>query len=67
MRVDNLYLVGFKTTTGVWWEYFNNEQSTHPIGGSRWLGFSSWYEDLVARRRWTKTTTTFRYMQIITK
>jgi hypothetical protein len=40
VRVDNLYLVGFKTTAGVWWE-FNNEHGAHLIVGSRWLGFGA--------------------------
>lgn len=49
VRVDNLYLVGFKTTAGVWWE-FNNEDGTHLIAGSRWLGFGGRYQDLVGQK-----------------
>lgn len=49
VRVDNLYLVGFKTTAGVWWE-FNNEHGAHLIVGSRWLGFGGRYQDLVGQK-----------------
>jgi hypothetical protein len=46
VRMDNLYLVGFRTPAGVWWE-FNNEEGTHLIRGARWLGFGGRYYDLV--------------------
>ncbi|CAN6275111.1 unnamed protein product [Urochloa humidicola] len=46
VRVDNLYLVGFQTPAGVWWE-FNNEHNTHLIPNANWLGFGGKYKDLV--------------------
>ncbi|CAO2145275.1 unnamed protein product [Urochloa humidicola] len=51
VRVDNLYLVGFRTPgpAAAWWE-FNNEQGTHLIPGSNWLGFGGRYQDLVGQK-----------------
>ncbi|RCV32584.1 hypothetical protein SETIT_7G014700v2 [Setaria italica] len=51
VRVDNLYLVGFKTPgpAGLWWE-FNNEHNTHLIPNSNWLGFGGRYQDLVGQK-----------------
>ncbi|CAN6270878.1 unnamed protein product [Urochloa humidicola] len=46
VRIDNLYLVGFQTPAGVWWE-FNNEHNTHLIPNANWLGFGGRYQDLV--------------------
>jgi hypothetical protein len=60
VRIDNLYLVGFKTAPPaagqavVWWE-FDNRDGTHFISGSRWLGFGGAYADLVDNQKggWT--------------
>lgn len=49
IRMDNLYLVGFRTPAGVWWE-FNNEQNTHLISGAKWLGFGGRYQDLIGQK-----------------
>ena len=49
VRMDNLYLVGFRTPAGVWWE-FNNEQGKHLITGARWLGFGGRYQDLIGQK-----------------
>lgn len=59
VRMDNLYLVGFRTSAGpfpgVWWE-FNNDEKTHLIISKdrttkvNWLGFSGSYKDLVGDR-----------------
>lgn len=49
IRMDNLYLVGFRTPAGVWWE-FNNEDKTHLIRDARWLGFSGHYQDIVGEK-----------------
>lgn len=51
VRMDNLYLVGFRTPgpAGVWWE-FNNEHNTHLIPNSNWLGFGGRYQDLVGQK-----------------
>ncbi|XP_062206162.1 ribosome-inactivating protein-like [Phragmites australis] len=49
VRIDNLYLVGFRTPAGVWWE-FNNEHGTHLISNSNWLGFGGRYQDLVGQK-----------------
>ncbi|CAL5033876.1 unnamed protein product [Urochloa decumbens] len=51
VRIDNLYLVGFKTPgpAGVWWE-FNNEDNTHLIHNANWLGFGGRYQDLVGQK-----------------
>jgi hypothetical protein len=46
VRMDNLYLVGFRTPAGVWWE-FNNKENSHLIRDARWLGFGDRYYDLV--------------------
>ncbi|OEL23756.1 Ribosome-inactivating protein 9 [Dichanthelium oligosanthes] len=46
IRMDNLYLVGFMTPAGVWWE-FNNEQKKHLIKDAKWLGFGGRYQDLI--------------------
>ncbi|CAL5033864.1 unnamed protein product [Urochloa decumbens] len=46
VRIDNLYLVGFQTPAGVWWE-FNNEHNAHLIPNANWLGFGGRYQDLV--------------------
>jgi hypothetical protein len=49
VRMDNLYLVGFKTPAGVWWE-FGKEGDTRLISGSRWLGFGGRYQDLIGQK-----------------
>ncbi|KAL6870708.1 hypothetical protein ACP4OV_014556 [Aristida adscensionis] len=49
IRMDNLYLVGFQTQAGVWWE-FDNEQKTHLIDGAEWLGFGGSYKELIGQR-----------------
>lgn len=49
IRMDNLYLVGFRTPAGVWWE-FNNEENTHLISNARWLGFSGHYQHIVGQK-----------------
>uniref|UniRef100_A0A0E0LIQ0 rRNA N-glycosylase n=1 Tax=Oryza punctata TaxID=4537 RepID=A0A0E0LIQ0_ORYPU len=50
IRMDNLYLVGFRTpAAGVWWE-FNNEQKKHLINDAEWLGFGGRYQDLVGQK-----------------
>jgi len=49
VRMDNLYLVGFKTPAGVWWE-FNNEQNKHLIRDAKWLGFGGRYQDLIGQK-----------------
>lgn len=48
IRMDNLYLVGFKNTAGDWWE-FNNDDGTHLIPGAKWLGFGGSYLDLIGK------------------
>jgi hypothetical protein len=56
VRIDNLYLVGFKTAppaagqAAEWWE-FDNPAGTHFISGSRWLGFGGAYGDLVGHQK----------------
>ncbi|CAL5033866.1 unnamed protein product [Urochloa decumbens] len=50
VRIDNLYLVGFKTPgpAGAWWEFHNDkEPNTHLIPKANWLGFGGRYQDLV--------------------
>jgi len=51
VRMDNLYLAGFKTPDpgGVWWE-FGQGGDTHLINDSKWLGYGSSYNDLHPRR-----------------
>uniref|UniRef100_A0ACD5TBK0 Uncharacterized protein n=1 Tax=Avena sativa TaxID=4498 RepID=A0ACD5TBK0_AVESA len=49
VRMDNLYLVGFKTLAGVWWE-FGKEGDTRLIKGSKWLGFGGRYQDLIGQK-----------------
>lgn len=49
IRMDNLYLVGFKTQAGVWWE-FNNEDKKHLIRDAQWLGFGGRYQDLIGQK-----------------
>ncbi|KAJ1256400.1 hypothetical protein BS78_K036200 [Paspalum vaginatum] len=49
LRMDNLYLVGFRTPAGVWWE-LNNEQNEHLIRGAQWLGFGGRYQDLIGQK-----------------
>jgi len=44
VRMDNLYLVGFKTPSGVWWE-FGKKGCTQLISNSNWLGFGGSYPD----------------------
>jgi len=47
IRMDNLYLVGFRTPAGVWWE-FGKEGGTHLLDDNpRWLGFGDKYKDLI--------------------
>ncbi|KAL6599803.1 hypothetical protein ACP70R_045454 [Stipagrostis hirtigluma subsp. patula] len=56
IRMDNLYLVGFKTPDlvdkkkeGVWWE-FGKDGDTHLIDkGSKFLNFGGRYQDLVGQ------------------
>jgi hypothetical protein len=48
IRMDNLYLVGFETTSAVWWE-FGKEGDTHLIPGASWLGFGGSYLDLIGK------------------
>ncbi|CAN6242443.1 unnamed protein product [Urochloa humidicola] len=50
VRIDNLYLVGFQTLAGVWWE-FNNEHNTHLIPNANWLGFGGRYKDLIGDKK----------------
>ncbi|KAL6599875.1 hypothetical protein ACP70R_045526 [Stipagrostis hirtigluma subsp. patula] len=55
VRLDNLYLVGFKTpdsggVPGVWWE-FNNDDNKHLIPNSRWLGFGGRYAQLIGHHQ----------------
>ncbi|KAL5204285.1 hypothetical protein ABZP36_009156 [Zizania latifolia] len=52
IRMDNLYLVGFKTpgTAGVWWE-FGKQGDTRLITGSNWLGFGGSYLDLLGHQK----------------
>ncbi|KAL6638339.1 hypothetical protein ACP70R_023834 [Stipagrostis hirtigluma subsp. patula] len=50
IRMDNLYLVGFKTPAGVWWE-FGKDGDTHLIDRkSKFLGFGGRYQDLIGDR-----------------
>lgn len=46
IRMDNLYLVGFKTSAGVWRE-FGKQGDTHLISGAKWLEFGGRYPDLI--------------------
>ncbi|CAO2034272.1 unnamed protein product [Urochloa humidicola] len=50
VRIDNMYLVGFRTPAGVWWE-FNNEFNTHLIPNANWLGFGGRYKDLIGETK----------------
>ena len=48
--MDNLYLVGFRTPAGVWWEFGKNGD-THLLDDSpRWLGFGGRYQDLIGNK-----------------
>nr|CAA49722.1 protein b-32 [Zea mays] len=50
IRMDNLYLVGFRTPGGVWWE-FGKAGDTHLLGDNpRWLGFGGRYQDLIGNK-----------------
>nr|2K6H_A Chain A, Ribosome-inactivating protein [Zea mays] len=50
IRMDNLYLVGFRTPGGVWWE-FGKDGDTHLLGDNpRWLGFGGRYQDLIGNK-----------------
>ncbi|XP_045085437.1 ribosome-inactivating protein-like [Aegilops tauschii subsp. strangulata] len=49
IRMDNLYLVGFRTPAGVWWE-FGKEGGARLIAGSTWLGFGGRYQDLIGQK-----------------
>ena len=50
IRMDNLYLVGFRTPAGVWWEFGKNGD-THLLDDSpRWLGFGGRYQDLIGNK-----------------
>ncbi|KAL6638338.1 hypothetical protein ACP70R_023833 [Stipagrostis hirtigluma subsp. patula] len=46
IRMDNLYLEGFKTPAGVWWE-FSRKGDVHLIDGSKFLGFGGGYPELL--------------------
>ncbi|CAL5018509.1 unnamed protein product [Urochloa decumbens] len=59
IRMDNLYLVGFKTPgpAGVWWE-FGKEGDTHLISKSaNWLGFGGAYADLIGHQKGLEAVT----------
>nr|CAC16167.1 ribosome-inactivating protein [Zea mays] len=46
IRMDNLYLVAFRTPGGLWWK-FGKDGETHLLGENpRWLGFGGRYQDL---------------------
>ncbi|EER99645.1 hypothetical protein BDA96_02G379600 [Sorghum bicolor] len=50
IRMDNLYLVGFRTPAGVWWE-FGKTGDTHLLDDNpRWLGFGGRYQDLIGNK-----------------
>ncbi|RLM69916.1 hypothetical protein C2845_PM17G11070 [Panicum miliaceum] len=47
IRMDSLYLVGFRTPAGVWWE-FGKDGDTHLLDDNpRWLEFGERYKDLI--------------------
>lgn len=50
IRMDNLYLVGFKTPTGVWWEFGKNGDTHLLDDNPRWLGFGGRYKDLIGNK-----------------
>jgi hypothetical protein len=50
IRMDNLYLVGFRTPGGVWWE-FGKDGDTHLLDDkAKWLGFGGRYQDLIGSK-----------------
>jgi len=56
IRMDNLYLIGFKTQAGVWWEFENDKQpGKHRIKDAEWLGFKGNYSDLIGHQKGLET------------
>ena len=50
IRMDNLYLVGFRTPGGVWWEFGKNGDTHLLDDNPRWLGFGGRYQDLIGNK-----------------
>lgn len=50
IRMDNLYLVGFRTPAGVWWEFGKNGDTHLLDDNPRWLGFGGRYQDLIGNK-----------------
>jgi hypothetical protein len=50
IRMDNHYLVGFRTPAGVWWEFGNNGDTHLLDDNPRWLGFGGRYQDLIGNK-----------------